>query len=73
MATQGELDLTAAAFKRYRALARRRWNRKDYAGVLEACVRWDRWMDDHPDMPMPDAWRDIERYREEAEYLLRWR
>jgi hypothetical protein len=71
--TEDTLELTAKAFKRYRALARRRYNAEDYQGAIDAVQRWYVWLDAHPDAPIPDDWASMARIEQDAELKLRHR
>ena len=62
---------TGKAFKRYRALARRRYNAEDYVGVIDAVEKWNHYMYDHPDAPFPDDWADMDRLEQDARFKLR--
>lgn len=67
------LQATGRAFKRFRALARRRFNREDYQGAIDACHAWNEYMLAHPEAPYPDAWADMTRIEQDAELKLRHR
>lgn len=65
-----DLEVVGREFKRVRALCKRRWNRGDFQGVIDAAQAWDAWMADRPNAPYPDAWMDVERYARDAGYQL---